>query len=194
MKCHLPFWTEWGFLGDDVFKITLYFLAGLLARLSLARAASGSPQKATPNAVQTGTSAIAGKVNGIAGEGQANNLAGVVVKLVLKLDDAGAGPALQSALTGESGRIQFTQLVAGSYALEGNAEGFKPWVKTVELQPGQAAVEEASLEINGVVEQIEVHGGDIEISTHRAENTAVKFGEISALRSAILTAKLGISS
>jgi hypothetical protein len=102
------------------------------------------------------------------GQGQVNNLAGVTVKL----SHPNTGSALQSTLTDESGRFQFAQLAAGTYTLEVSAEGFKPWVKTIALGQGQAAVEDVTLEINSVEQQIEVRGESFEISTHSAETTA----------------------
>ena len=150
------------------FKIALYFLTGFLSCLSLAPVTFGSPQKALNTDAQSTASSIAGNVNVITGEAQTNSLAGVTVKL----SDPRTESTLQSALTDEAGHFQFTQLAAGTYTLEATVEGFKPWVKTIALAPSQAVVEDVTVEINVVDQQIEVRGEDFEISTRSAEAAA----------------------
>jgi len=98
-------------------------------------------------------------------QGQANNLAGVT----MTLSGPASGAAAKSAIPDESGHFQFAQLTAGTYTLEVNAEGFKPWSKTVTPVAGQAAVQDATIEINAVNENIEVQGEGIEVSTNSAE-------------------------
>jgi hypothetical protein len=149
-------------------KIALYFLAGLWASLSLARVTFGIPQKAKNSDEPVAASSIAGTINVVTGQGQARNLAGVTVKL----GGPSGGSALQSTVTNESGHFQFVQLAAGTYTLEVAAEGFRPWSKTISLERSQAAIENVTLDINAVVEQIEVRGEDMEISTGSAETTA----------------------
>ena len=135
--------------------------------LSLTPATFGFPQKAK-NGDSPAAASIAGTVNVATGQGQANNLAGIAVKL----NGPSAGSTLQSAATDETGHFQFTQLPAGSYTIEVSAEGFKPWSKTIALAQGQSAVEEATIEINAVNEQIEVQGENLEVSTNNTEVTA----------------------
>jgi hypothetical protein len=159
-------------------KTTLHFLMGVLSCLWLAPATFGFPQKAKSGDAQAATSSIVGDVNVITGQGQVNSLAGVTVKL----SDPNTKSALQSTLSDESGRYQFTQLVAGTYTLEVTVEGFKPWVKTSALGQGQVAAQDVTLEINSVAEQIEVRGETIDISTHSAETTTtVSNRELDAL-------------
>jgi hypothetical protein len=165
-RCPSP--IDRGLVHDHGGKITLHFLAGLLSFISLAHVTFGFPYKARTDDPEAVTSSIAGDVNVIAGQGRVNNLAGIAVKL----SDPKTGTTLRSTLTDENGRFQFTQLVAGTCTLEVSAKGFKPWVKTVTLGQGQVAVEDVTLEINSVEEQIEVRGQNFEISTHSAEATA----------------------
>ena len=167
-KRRLPSLTEQRSGHDRARKITWHFLAGLLSCLSLVPVAFGFPQKAKTNDAQAATAPIAGNVNVITGQGQVNNLAGVTVKLT----EPKTGSTLQSTLTDEGGRFQFTQLLAGTYTLEVSVEGFKPWVKTIAVGQGLAAAEDVTLEINAVEQQIEVRGETFEISTHSAETTA----------------------
>jgi len=117
----------------------------------------GSPQNEKSSDAQNAASSIAGNVSVITGQGQVNSLAAVTAKL----SEPSAGSAVQSTLTDESGRFQFTHLTAGTYTLQVSADGFKPWIKTIELAQNQTAVQDVSLEINSVAEQIEVHGENI---------------------------------
>src|SRR5258708_33188857 len=163
-KRGLPSLTERRSGHDRARKITWHFLAGLLSCLSLVPVTFGFPQKAKTNDAQAAAAPIAGNVNVITGQGQVNNLAGVTVKLT----EPKTGSTLQSTLTDESGRFQFTQLLAGTYTLEVSAEGFKPWVKTIAVGQGPAAAEDVTLAINAVEQQLEVRGETVESSTHSA--------------------------
>ena len=101
----------------------------------------------------------------------------------MTLSGPASGAEAKSATTDERGHFQFAQLTAGNYALEVNAEGFKPWSKTVTLVAGQAAVQDATIEINAVNEKIEVQGEDIEVTTNSAELAAnVSDRQLEALR------------
>src|SRR6267154_2365457 len=167
-KHRLSFLTETGFGHDHRRKSTLQFLAVLLLGLSLVPATFGCPQRAATNDGQPAKSSIAGNVNVATGQGQVNNLADVTVKL----SDPATQSTLQSTLTDEAGHFQFTQLAAGTYTLEASAEGFKPWVKTIALEQSQAVVEDVTVEINVVDQQIEVRGENFDISTRSAEASA----------------------
>jgi hypothetical protein len=149
------------------YKIPLYFMAGVLSCLSFARVTFGFQQNAKSTHPQVAASSIAGSVNAVSGDGQVTDLANVAVKL----SDPSAQFTLQSALTDEGGKFQFTQLPAGTYTLEARADGFKPWARTITLGKGQAAVVVVTLEISSVDQQIEVRGENIDISTHSAETT-----------------------
>src|SRR6266853_2773047 len=167
-KHRLSFLTEPGFDHDHRRKFILQFLAVSLLYLSLVPATFGSPQRPATNDAQAATSSIVGNVNVITGQGHANNLAGVPVKL----SDACTGSLVRSTLTDEDGRFQFAKLATGSYTLEVTSEGFKPFVKTILLGLGQVAAQGVTLEITSVDQQIEVRGENIDISTHSAETTA----------------------
>src|SRR5260221_3156083 len=160
--------SELGFSHHRGFRPTLHFLAVLLSCLSFVPSAFGFPQKEKPSDAPNAASSIAGNVSVITGQGQANNLAGVSAKI----SEPNTGAKLQSTLTDESGRFQFTHLTPGSYTLEVSANGFKPWARTIELGQSQSAVQDVRLEINSVVEQVQVQGEDIEISTNNAETNA----------------------
>jgi hypothetical protein len=148
-------------------KISSRLLVGLWSLVSLACVTFGFPHKVGASDAPEPTSTIAGTVSVATGQGQVNNIARVAVKL----SGPSAGSASQSALTDESGSFRFPQLAAGVYTVEVNVEGFKPWTKVVALAPGQAAVEDATLEISTVEEKIEVQGENLDVSTQSAETT-----------------------
>ena len=168
LKRHHRLIGELGFSRDRRYRVILCLVAGLLSCLLPARLAFGLPQDAKTTEAQAGTSSITGKASVITGQGQEKNLTGVTVKL----GGPNSGPTLRSTLTDESGRFQFTQLAAGTYSLELSAEGLRPWSKTVTLEENQAAVEDVTVEINSVDEQIEVQAQNIEVSTDSAAITA----------------------
>lgn len=145
----------------------LCFFASLWSCLSFVCPTFGFPQSAKTGESQVAASSIEGTVNIVTGQGQVNDLAGVAVKL----GSPSLGSTLQSAITNESGRFRFVELVAGTYTLEVNAEGFRPWAKTITLGQAQAAVLDATLEINTVDERIEVQAEDLDVSTRSAEAT-----------------------
>ena len=160
--------NELGVAHHRGLRPTWHFLAVLLSCLSFVPFAFGFPQKEKPSDAPNTASSIAGNVSVIAGQGQANSLAGVSAKI----SEPNTGSALQSTVTDESGRFQFAHLTAGTYTLEVSADGFKPWAKTIELARSQTAVQDVRLEINSVVEQIDVQAENIEISTNNAETSA----------------------
>src|SRR5438270_8671758 len=110
---------------------------------------------------QVFTASISGKVTVTTGEGSTNNLAGITVKLT------GPAPATttRSIVTDADGRYEFMHLPPGNYSTEASLEGFKPWTSQVTLALGQAAVQDAPLEINTINERVEVQGEATEIAT-----------------------------
>jgi len=168
MKRHPPFPIDSGIGHERGFKITLRFLAGLLLCLSLTRVAYGVPQKTGTSNAQAASSSITGTVKVVTGQGQESKLVGVTVKL----GGPSEGSILQSTLTDDGGHFQFTSLPSGTYLLEVSVQSFKPWSKTVTLEQGQTAVEDATIEISAVDERIEVQAENIEVSTDSAAVTA----------------------
>jgi Carboxypeptidase regulatory-like domain/TonB dependent receptor len=149
-------------------KIALYFVTGVLCCAWFAPGVVAQAQKEKNSETQRSMSSIAGNVHVVTAEGQANDLAGVTVKL----SDPASGSTVQTTPADENGHFEFAQMPAGTYKLEVTAEGFKPWVKTIALDPGQVGAEDVALEISSVEEKIEVKGENIDISTNSAETTA----------------------
>ncbi len=130
-------------------------------------AISGFARQADANP-QAATSSIAGKISIVASEGVSNNLSGIAV--TLKGSDAGSSP--ETKLTNSEGRYEFTRLAAGSYTVSVTMDGFKPWSATVVLRAGQAAVQDAVLQLSSVQENVEVQGEAVEVATQSVSATA----------------------
>ncbi len=165
-KCCLRSTIELGFHRGS--KITLHALVGFLSCLLLSGVAFGLPQVAKSSDARPAAPSVAGTVTVIASQGQANDLAGVEVRLRSQVP----GSVSQSTVTGEDGRYQFTQLAAGTYTLEVTLEGFQPWVQVIVLGQEDSLIKNVTLQINSVAQQIEVHGQTSEISTQSAETTS----------------------
>jgi hypothetical protein len=172
VKRRTPFPIEPGFHHERGRKFTLHLLGALLLCLSLTRVAFGHPQKTSTNGAQARSSSIAGTVEVVTGQGQMSKLVGVT----MNLGGPSEGSILQSTFTDDIGHFHFTSLPSGTYLLEVSVQGFKPWSRTVTLEQGQDAVEDATIEISAVDEQIEVQAENIRVSTDSAEVTATVSG------------------
>jgi hypothetical protein len=170
-RCLRPL-SELGFAADRGRKIALHALAGFLSCLLLASVTLGFPQTTKSNKAQPADPSIAGTVTVIVRQGQANGLAGVTVSL----SSQEPGSVSQSTVTDDEGRYQFKQLVAGTYRLEVNHEGFQPWVHVIVLGQGDSLVENVPLLINGLAQEIEVQAQTPEILTQSAEPAATVTG------------------
>ena len=167
-NCCLRSLTELGFPHDRRSKITLYALFGFLSCLVLSGVAFGFPQAAKSSDAKPAAPSVAGTVTVITSQGQANDLAGVEVRLSTRVP----GSIPQSTLTGEDGRYQFTHLAAGTYTLEVNQEGFQSSAQVIVLGQEESLIENITLRINSVTQEIEVHGQTSEIVAQSAEMTS----------------------
>jgi Carboxypeptidase regulatory-like domain len=138
----------------------LLLLALICAAPGFARDGDALPQAATAT--------ISGRVSVASAQGVSNNLSGISVKLT------GPAPAVTShdEVSDTEGRFEFDRLAPGSYTLQVTVEGFKSWSATVVLVSGQAAVQDAGLQLNLVEENVEVKGEATEIATESATATA----------------------
>ena len=117
---------------------------------------------------QPGSATISGKITATTGQKTTENLSGITVKLTATAD----GSTPRTAVTDSEGHYEFTHLTPGRYNLEASVDGFQAWTVAVTLGPGQAATEDAALQISSVQEQIEVQGEATEIATESVSATA----------------------
>jgi len=135
---------------------------------------AGLAQERSAASSESANSSISGQVKAITGQGQTDMVAGIEVRLSSTRPDSTS----RSAVTDEDGRFQFMQLPAGVYRLEASPEGFQPFVGTITLEEGQAALQDVVLHINSAVQGLEVHGDTSEITTESAETTAALNDEL----------------
>jgi hypothetical protein len=134
-----------------------------------ALALAGAFPRSTAARPQAGTGSISGRVSVASTQGGVtNNLSAITVKLT------GPAPATtsQEQVSETDGRFEFTHLGPGSYKMEATVEGFKPWSATIALTAGQDAVQDVSLQLNLVEENVEVKGEATEIETESVSATA----------------------
>ncbi len=141
-------------LGALVFSVLACAVPGF------ARAGASSPQGLTAS--------ISGRVSVASSQGVSNNLSGISVKLTGPAPDV----TTQEEVSDAEGRYEFGHLVPGSYKLEIAVAGFKPWSAAVTLVAGQAAIQDAPLQLNQVEENVEVKGEATEVATESASPTA----------------------
>ncbi len=118
---------------------------------------------------QNGTASISGRVSVASAQGGVtNNLSAITVQLT------GPAPATtsQEQVSETDGRFEFTRLEPGAYKMEATVEGFKTWSATITLAAGQDAVQDVSLQLNLVEENVEVKGEATEIETQSVTATA----------------------
>lgn len=98
------------------------------------------------------TAAISGTFSAAGGDGAANPVVDVAITLI--------GPPphreVRSTSTDSDGHYQFSQLGAGTYALEASKEGFQSWAASVTVQVGQSIIKDVILQISSVTQQVEV--------------------------------------
>ena len=116
-------------------------------------------------AEKTQTGSIRGTVS-TKQEGASSDLSGISVNLSAVPPD---GNAL-TANTDDAGHYEFKGLKAGKYTISVSQQGFKPVTKTVSVAPGQAAVQDITLELEAVTEKVEVKEQTQVISTESVAN------------------------
>jgi hypothetical protein len=96
-------------------------------------------------------------------------LAGISVQLTAKPPDGSP----MSADTDDAGHYEFKDLKPGSYTISINQAGFAPFMKSLELKPGEAAIVDVRLELQTVSEQVEVSETTQSIATEDATTPSV---------------------
>jgi type II secretory pathway pseudopilin PulG len=137
--------------------------AWLLVLAILASPAFGQTTRTSADKTQTGS--IHGTIS-TAQENAGSGLSGISVKLSTIPPD---GNTL-SADTDDAGRYEFKTLKPGSYTVSITQPGFKAVTKKVSVALGQAAVQDITLELEAVTEQVEVKEQTQVISTESVAN------------------------
>jgi hypothetical protein len=101
-------------------------------------------------------------------EDTSSGLAGVTVKLT---PEPNGSPL--TAVTDEAGHYEFKGLQPGTYTISINQPGFKPFTKSVSVNPGQATVQDIQAELETVTEQVQVSEETQTISTESATTPTV---------------------
>ncbi len=122
-------------------------------------------QTARPTAEKTSTASIHGTISTKQLDAS-SDLSGISVKLSAILPE---GEPL-SADTDDAGRYEFKGVKPGKYTVSVGQQGFKLVSKTVTVTPGQAAVQDFTLELETVSEQVEVKEQTQVISTESVSN------------------------
>ncbi len=148
-------------------KLNQWLIVGAAVLSALLCAVPGFA-RAGDSAPQAGTATLSGRVSVASSTGVTNNLSAITVKLT------GPAPAAtaQEQVSDTDGRFEFTRLAPGNYKLEISVDGFKPWTATVALAAGDAAVQDAGLQLIQVEEKVEVKGEAVEVATESVSATA----------------------
>ena len=113
---------------------------------------SGFAQIVNDSLPEPPTASIKEVITAGGGQGQADAVPGVLVKLT----GASSAPGPLSATTDADGHHRFARLFPGAYTIEARVDGFKPSVETVALHPGDTKIQNVSLELDRVIQKIEV--------------------------------------
>jgi hypothetical protein len=122
-------------------------------------------QAGRPSGEKPQTASIKGTIS-TKQEDASSDLSGISVKLSVIPPE---GEPL-SADTDEAGHYEFKGLKPGKYTVSVNQQGFKAISKTVSLSPGQIVVQDFSLELETVSQEVEVKEQTQVISTESVSN------------------------
>src|SRR5258705_1563386 len=112
-------------------------------------------------AVLAQTSMLQGTVSVSSTNGAGERLPGASLKFTL----ASSGEPSRSGVTNEQGEYKFTDLAAGIYTLQIDLTGFKQQTKTVTLQKDTTAVENITLELEGLTADVTVVADGEDLNT-----------------------------
>jgi Carboxypeptidase regulatory-like domain len=160
------------------FKATRAFASSAAGRLSLGWAACAAAllfmlvgtvpafgQGTKPSAEKTQTGTIRGTIS-TKQEDASSDLSGITVNLATVPPDANT----LTADTDDAGHYEFKGLKPAKYTISISQQGFKPVTKTVSVAPGQVVVQDITLELQVVTEQVEVKEQTQVISTESVAN------------------------
>lgn len=99
-------------------------------------------------------------------EDASNGLAGITVNLSAEP----ANGSLVTTDTDDAGGYEFTNLKPGTYTISISQPGFKPFAKSISLNPGQAAIVDIRVELLTVTEKVEVKEDSQAMATESASS------------------------
>jgi hypothetical protein len=99
-------------------------------------------------------------------EDGSNGLAGITVNLSAEP----ANGSLVTTDTDDAGGYEFTNLKPGTYTISISQPGFKPFAKSISLNPGQAAIVDIRVELLTVTEKVEVKEDSQAMATESASS------------------------
>jgi hypothetical protein len=168
-------WVQKRYLGFSSWRIENYRLSavvrsGILTLFFVLTVAGSSGFARVPDSgePEPATASIEGVISVSGQQEHSEPIPGVRVTLT----PASPSSRSFSATTDDAGRYQFGELASGGYTLEASLEGFETMNKNVELERGQARVENIGLELTKSVQKIEVHDKPAAVATQGAASTA----------------------
>src|SRR6516225_3849168 len=142
------------------FVLTLGFALVIAVRLGLAE---GPPSSAEPGL---------GSIEGVVNISDQQELSQPIQGVRVMLTATSSGSESLSAITDDAGHYQFAELTPGVYTLEVTLEGFQTVNKSVELERGQARVENVGLELTKAVQKIEAHDKPATVAAQGSDSKA----------------------
>jgi len=104
------------------------------------------------NAIAAQTGFLQGTISASGANGQPYNVPGATLKLIPSVPDL----TPLSAVSNDLGEFKLSDLTPGSYTLEVSLGGFKKFITSVTIRPGETTVEEVRLELEVVKGEVTV--------------------------------------
>jgi len=142
-------------------QVLALFVALIAAR------GSGLAQASTASGAQPTQPSIEGVVT-VTAQGQSEPVPGVRITLTPE-----STPAQTATTTTDAdGRYQLTAIALGTYTIEANLEGFKPFTEAVMVRDGEVSVTNVTLELEKVVEKVEVRDKPTDLAIQGSHATS----------------------
>ncbi len=134
----------------------------LLVALVLPQPVTAMDDSPRATAAASPTGELHGAVTRADQAGLATSLAGIPLKLI----DLPDKTAARSTIADENGRYRFGDLSAGSYSLEADLQGFKPYAVKIEIKDSESRSQDILLELAAVSSSVEVQAEAASVTEH----------------------------